>query len=893
MRHTLLPLLLLLGAGRYAGAQIAPAKAPAPLTLAKALSKMPPPAKGVWLTVGADKVTLPGGALPPPADASVTALANTFGDETHDFGSVTAIAPFTRVLLNDNPGPPDFSVNMNGYTAFKMLLASLDDPQWKLLTSEGGLGLSDLTDDTQKMLFHGLFYRGQLWVASQNPAQEKLPEEQRTDTRDVSSQIEGVRLRLAEKSQIYLHDKKGKTIYFSGPSAENTPLHTWRPSNLPSTTQNNVILRAVVPNTPKSSDLPLADAKFQQTITLTGAKTVGELVARIAAKTHTELYADPHYAPRLLTVIGPVSEASATDVLAALALAVAGTYRQVGPTFVLTDDLEGVGTRRKRLANWEDSTSAGDIKLDEEAGALMLKRRVSEARSLPAFGDPLAMTPEQMSLLKDEADLPGVPAADTSFSFAKLTPAQKNYVRQTAEAYEDQQTTKANSGNDDAEPQEPDPTGPVELQPKYKLQLLIPTVDGPVETNQYSPVALLFFPGLARAYAIEAEAKAAKPAAPVVLPPAPPLLPLLHSRPRRAVFGHPTTPAAVDALVVAMQKVGLNELWLDVFSEGKSRLTDKGKDILTEALAKTQGTGIAVYADMSLLPWGNQPPQEARDLTILGEDSRAAAMADHARKGDDSGNYDDAGQLIPFAPPPVSASPVSILVKKTLTDTVRSLASRPGLAGFVWEDAESGDDLGYTPPMRLAFLRAFHADPVDITPDDIYAPSDLSLPTFDDKAVDTTLTGRWDDARLGANGYFLTQLRQAVPGAADKPVLMELGDGAGPFLVSWDDPRQLPPPLRTLFKGNDYPSDEDIRTVVAKQGKSALVVVPVRDPANPEALARLLQEALTLPSTLGAAHTKPNARRPWSGYVLDFDSPGVTDSTEPLRDLVKAAGPKG
>ena len=894
MRCATLPLApLLLGTVNHAGAQGLPAapapKAPLPLTLARALAQRPPPAKGVLLAVGADKLTLPTGTAPPPADASVTVLANTFGDETPGFGSVTAIAPATRVLLNENPGPPDLSVNMNGYTAFKMLLASLDDAQWKMLTSEGGLGLTDLTDDTQKLLFHGLFFRGQLWIATQDPALFKLPDDQRPDTRDVSSQIDGVRLRLGQTARIYIHDKKGKTIYFSGPPAEASHSRVWRPSYPPSASQNNVTLRAVVPNTPKSSDLLLSDAKFQQTVSLTGANTVAEMIARIAAKTHTELYADPHYASRPLTVTGPASEAPAGDVLRALALAVAGTYRQVGPAFVLTDDLQGVGTRRKRLADWQENTSRDSIKLADEAGAVMLKRRVSQARSLPAFGDPLAMTPQQMADLKNNAGIPGVPGMDENYPYAKLTPAQQNRMRQIADAYEDQQATQTASSNDDDPPREPDRTGPVSLQTHYKLQLLIPTVEGPVETNEDSPVALLFWPGLARAFAIEAEAKAAKPAAPVVkLPPAPPLLPLLHSRARRAVVGHPTTPAAVDALVSAMQKVGLNELWLDVFSEGKSHLVSTGTDILTEALTKTQGTGIAVYADLSLLPWGNTPAPKTQDLTVLGENSRTAAIAEHDRKRN---NIDYEGQPISFVPPPVSASPASPQVKKQLMDLLRGLASRPGLAGFVWADAVRGDDLGYTPPMRLAFLRAFHADPVDITPDDDLT-GDVSLPTFDDKAVDTALTGHWDDARLGANGFFLTQLWQAVPGAAEKPVLMELGGGAGPFLVSWDDPRQMPPPLRTLFQGNDAPSPKQIAAEVTKQGKSVLIAIPVKDPANTDALARDLQEALTVPPSQGTAHGKPSGKAPWNGYVLDFDTPRVTDSDHPLRELVRAVEPR-
>ena len=888
MRYTTLPLaLLLLGVAGHTGAQTAPtlsAKASAPLTLAQALAKLPPPARGILLAVGADKVPLPDGTLPPPADASVTVLANTFGDITQDFGSVTALAPATRVLLNPDPGPPDVTTGVSSYTGFNMFAASLDDAQWKMLTSEGGLGLSDLTDDTQKLLFHGLFPSGQLWVATRDPAQEKLPKDQRTDTRNVSDQIDGVRLRMRQTSEITLHDKKSRPIFYSVPISDPTRLRTWSPLNSRAATQNNVILRAVTSNTPQSSDLHLSEAKFQQAITLTGVKTVGELAARIAAKTYTELYADPHYASRLLTVIGSTHDTPAVDVLAALALAVAGTYRQVGPAFVLTNDLEGVGRRRKRLQNWETGAETVMSKLKDEAGETLLKNRLSSARSLPTFGDPLALTPTQMAGMKESLILLGVPGEDENYPYAKLTPAQQQEAHRIADAYD----AETDNRSGDALPREPNPTGNVILAADYAIQFLIPTVQGPVDSGNSNGIGValssFYWPGHSTAPNMEAEEakEAAEAAGPQ--PPVPPLLPLpllLRSRPRRAVLGHPATPAAVDALVAAMQKIGLNELWLDVFSKGKSHLADKGTDILTEALTKTQGTGIAVYADLSLLAWGNTPPNDVRDLTLLGQSSRAADIADHARKGSDEDNYDAAGKPIAYVPPPIYASPVSDTVKKTLADTVRSLASHSGLAGFVWEDAVRGGDLGYTPAMRLAFLRAFHADPLDITPGG-YAFNDVSLPTFDDKAVETALTKHWDEARLGANTLLLTELRQAIPATVDKPILMDRTDYMTPWLVTWDDPHQMPPPLRTLFQGA-YPSAEQVAAEAVKQGRSAIVRVTVKDAADTAALARSLQTDLPLPTA--------KSKAAWDGYVLNFGNPHVTDSTEPLRDLMQAVTP--
>ncbi len=222
---SLLPSVLLLGP---AGAQMKPTQ-PVPVTLAGALASAPPPTSGVLLAVGADKVTLPVGAETPDS-ADLGALAGAFGEETSAFGIVTAVAPATRIVLNEDPAPPDVTADLGAYTAFKMLAASLDDAQWAALTSERGLGLADLTDGTQQALFHALFRRGHLWIASQDPEMEKLPEGQRTDTRDVSDQIGGVRLRLGQTAHLYVHDRKGQAIFFSikAPDDAKHP-HTWSP----------------------------------------------------------------------------------------------------------------------------------------------------------------------------------------------------------------------------------------------------------------------------------------------------------------------------------------------------------------------------------------------------------------------------------------------------------------------------------------------------------------------------------------------------------------------------------------------------------------------------------------------------------------------------------------
>ena len=854
-------------------------------TLAQALLTAPPPTSGLILTVGAEHIPLPLGTEMPAADASLADIATAFGGRTDTFGRITVIAPATKVVLNENPGPPDIAADLTSSTSFKMLAASLDDPQWKALTSETGLGLSDLTEDSQIALFHGLFRQGRLWVSSSDPELAKLPVERRTDIKDVSDQIDGIRLRLGQTAKIYLHDKLGKTIYFSGtPLDAAAKLHTWYPKQEQQGTEHNVLLRAVIPNTPRDGDLRPDAAPFRVSITHTGAKTVGELLTRIATLTHQEIYTDPHYANKTLTVIGSGVAAPAGDWLRAIALAVAGTYRQVGPAYVLTDDIVGVGARRQRLLNWEKAADVASSKIRDEAGLTMLTRRASTARSLPTLGDPLALTPKQMAAQKDADTMPGVPSIlGTDVPFSTLTAAQQAWGRQIASDYEDQRSknTLPFYLNDDS-PREPDLNGEVSLTPQYQVQLIIPGAAAPVGTNLKSAVSTLYWPGETMSMEHYLASASMRQTPPLPLAPAPPLAIVLKSCSRRAVLGHPRTPTDVDALLSTMQKLGLNELWLDVFSDGtayipNSRLSSKtipiGTDILAEALTRAKGTGIAVYADMHLLHWGGVTPDSARDLTILGETNAEFAINAHER--DPKLDFDDMTvKFIPFEIPPLVVNPAASRVRDDLSEITRLASVHSGLAGFVWEDAEDDDDLGYAPEARLTFLRLTHADPLDLTPKN-YSRIDVSLPTFDDEAVEKKLSEEWVEAHPSALESLLKQMRRSIPSPVSAlPILMEQSAVRTYWFSSWDDKKSLPPPLRTSLESDTYQAPAAIAEAARTQGKAVLLHVGIENDGDTDTLAR------TLKAGLGVGK--------WDGYVLDFKREEVTQGKAPLDSLVRA-----
>ena len=344
----------------------------------------------------------------------------------------------------------------------------------------------------------------------------------------------------------------------------------------------------------------------------------------------------------------------------------------------------------------------------------------------------------------------------------------------------------------------------------------------------------------------------------------------------------PTSSAEVDALLTAMQKLALNELWLDLFSDGiafipNSRLSSKtipvGTDILAEAITKAQGTGIAVYADLQLLHWGGGTPDSARDLTILGETNAEAAI--HAHERDPRPQFDNMTlKEIPFAVPPVVVSPAASRVRSDLSEIVRLAAMHSGLAGFIWQGAKDDDDLGYTPETRLSFLRSAHADPLDLTPTN-YSLADISLPSFDDDDVDKKLAEQWKKTRQGALLDLLKQMRWSMtPPISELPVLMGLGEGQLEWAASWDDTKSLPPTLCSAFDDNYYHSAQEIADVARTRSKEMLLRENVLNDGDTDSL------AWSLKADLGTGK--------WDGYVLDFKREEVTQGKYPLDSLVQA-----
>lgn len=929
MRFLLL-LWLLLGSASVSAA--------AGLTLEKALGSATPPAHGVALSVNAASVALPAGVILPGTKLTVLDAASLYNRASQSFGTVTALAPPTMVVLNTAPGEPNIYAGMPPLDAFTLLAASLSDFQWAALTSAVGLGVSDLTLAQQPVFAALLSHDGKLLVRPRYAEGEKYDD---NDKRDLTDALPQARLRMGQTITLTLPPKDDPNSSY-GPATVPLPLGAPRQYEVVEREDHDnsaakdygADVRADVPNVPKRGQLDFSTTALKMAIPLNDLKTVGDLVYRIGGMTHAELYADPRLEKKPLTLLGEPS-APAADLLRALAFCLCGTFRQVGPAYVLTDDIVGIGTRRQIWTEFEED--ANSLRRGPVAAASNLLYRRHHPRELSWFGDPGAYTPEEAKFVDphmtpDDAYLP-----ELKLPFAKLTPAQQDMAERGLAKW-----------NREYKMQPVTTDGPITVRPGLSTQLLVPGIATPVDlnlnhggTDQIFVFAMSqeefkeklkagndeFVKAHPEAAGLMARATARVPAATV--------LALLKPTPRRGAIIHPRTPKDVDSDVAAAKTLGLNTLWLDVFSEGAAHLPGSplsdavaaktvGNDVLVEALAQTKGTGIRVFLLFDLLFWGQVPPAQDADLNILGETSAQAAARWQQRKallpeGQHMSEEDYANAIIPDWPG-VAVSPLAPDVQKELIGYMKTIAARPGVAGLVWREADTpgydllpgGSDtssllLGYQTDMRLAFLRRFHADPVDIY--DVGhsgAIANTDLPNFSEQGRGSGMYGlhdSWVKFRQDMGLTFLQSLYAAInpPNiltARRVPILVRQRrrgqggtDGSGKthyppgWYGSWDNPRLPPPTLHSM--GEDYqpgqPSQPVPDETVQAKSQSQTVLTPITSDWLDQ-----MRQGLSMQQAAGRKAFLPYPAMP--GFVLDLDkTPSGKDPLPALAAEVTAA----
>ncbi len=797
MHPTLLALFLLgMTAAPAPPAVPSPAPAPAPPTLDAALHAMRPPQDVIALAVGADKVTLPKDGVAPGAGADPADVAEAYGVLTRSFGSVLAVAPRTMTLVYAPPATPNPYDGMPPKQVLKMLARTFTPAQWKAFMSDAGVGYDTMQEGAQQNLFQALFPGGHLVAQLDNPTGPNDPNAKRDLSGDALRQAH-LRVGYIVAIALPVPGKPNEHLFASTSEPPNAPALYFMMNAQSDDVDHEfgATVRETGPNDTKPGALPQAAHSVLVPVG-SGLKTVDDLCARVSRLAHCEIYADPRYGTRPLTLVGGARAARGDDLLRAVALCVRGAYRKVGPAYVLTDDAVGLGTKHALWKAFEEKAAAmlpgqGQFSQGSPIAGVPFTRK-----DIPVRDDPLAFTPAQQSQYWKQQEGQEFPMGggmlQLTLPFGKLSPAQQEAAQQTQEENEKRHFDTSLEGT-------------FMLQAEPELQIVLPALDGPVVVFQSYENLL---PEPARSPASQAalnkrmEAEFPSMARPDLSVPPGALARTLAGFARRAVRIAPKTPQSLTHLLGLAHNAGFNEVWLQ---------TTPGTvppGLLAQAVAEGKPLGLRVLPELSLLRLpdaAHVPP----DLDVMGNTTVEADALMPSHMYSLSGIHN-------------TASPFDLAVVESLQTEITSLAATPGIGGMVWDDFvphgyESGterlDDydhhaLGYAEAGRIAFLRAAHADPIDVY-DNSHTDerANLAVPGFDARtdSSDRALFEHWRSFRSAAALALAHRLTRALPAsfqsaaAARLPLLASpANNGFTDRYGSWDNLQSGPPTVQFI-----------------------------------------------------------------------------------------------
>lgn len=843
---------------------------------------------------------------------SLATLAPRFDRKVVRLNTLSVLAPRTMMVLNAKPDAPDLSANLPPDRALQLLEASLSRDQWQTLGGENGIGAGDLNAE-QRALFLSILpnpFRITRGKTLPNGNVQYGGGSREDEDRDLFSaqQRQQVRLRLSRKTQlVYLNANGPGASRSSGeelqPNANGEVVQIMNsPENANESRDaayGQTILRRL-PNRLKPGQLPFDAAAFNTAVPLADAVTVGDLVKRAAKTTNAELYADPRLA-RLPVWLGGGDNASARtgDVLQALCWAVTGTFRKLGPAYVLTDDVAGLGTRKAALADW--NLRAGKAVREQQE---VLQKQIRDQNPLPLLGyapsDPLAADEAMQKRVTDAFVENGPYVGGLEVDAARLPPALTKRLQDAAK-YGEQNPQYA--VRDDR----------VKLGAILSKEWIVPGV-GPVPDTRFNHA----YGGLHELVQMLPLPTGPPPG---FAPPAPVPPLALTNLARAGLFATRAlvvAPANLDEArqaIAAAKRRGLNQVWLAL---------DENSDpaLLPAALAAGKASGVAIAAAVRLL----HPPTDANtpgdaDVNILGETSTTRA----ARR-DAAGlqNYDV------FAVDALRPDRVWLrgdAVPAARQTWLANLAKTPGLAGLAIRDTappgyaaaldakgdapasdqrDGRDDFGYTPDLRLACLRAHGFDPVDVDwAYTLIGKVELNLPFMDDLSPggyrrssnrSTELRRHWNTLRAGVNRRALVPLHAALQKSSASAFPIYLRDRTEPTINqqggwygTWNQADKLPAqtPGDPLDDSGASRSLAPAARAVSKRILLNITEIPATrygplpagyKPDEVQDFARLLKYRL-----------EREAPQPWDGLVLDLSEMPVGDALRLLPALAEVA----
>jgi hypothetical protein len=549
------------------------------------------------------------------------------------------------------------------------------------------------------------------------------------------------------------------------------------------------LLTANVPNVSKPSDIDYRSPALTANVSLSGVKTVDDLVAAIAKATGLELYSDPSYGPRVAYLAGDIADGEpGSQLLEALALCVCGTWRKVGPAYVLTDDLEGLGARQQFLDDVGNSWINRFIALDTNCGHML--DGVNWISTMSTFpGDDCALSGDQRkTLFGDNSDTANTTWGDLPSQLQNDLAMQMNY--QNTDNRDDPAGTSAAL-------ESIPPNTPITVTATVKLAIEIPGA-GIMLLSEYTP-------------------------GPNDQPPLPPSKIVLDTEKVRAVLCAPQTGQEARKTVDLLPQFGLNTIIVDVFNNGRTFFNNsaivpespEASDVLTATLAEAKSKNIAVYAAIDTFCWRKDgdlaqphvwPAQVQPALTLFDLPTDTAGQLLQSEKAffPLSGEPYQEHQVDETADRWVD--PSDPYVQQVLPILVKDLASVPGLSGIIFQDTAPPGyygqydpftlDTGYSQENRLSFLRNNHADPIDMQSHphaEIFAQNafewlDIGVPGFHKYSGGRD---KWNKFRQDIDLSVLMTCYSAAKGVNPALPLMMRERVSGATIDQWAEPQKV------------------------------------------------------------------------------------------------------
>ncbi len=768
------------------------------------------------------------GAAPPPLTPTTAGtlaprdVAAAFDRKIVASGSVSVLAPTTMVVLNTRPGKGDAYAGLQSGDKMRLLLAGLTPGQWRKLGSADGLGAGDLSTSDQRDLFFSFlpqpFTVQKVVIAA---GRDGRPRGQ-TEGRPVAltpAQHADVRLSLSRRANVYvpIPDRPGSFRHWEAreerPAGSEYLVRRAGMDFLPAGAAFGVTLRQEVRSVPKPGDLSFESARLNPPVALNAepgqtSVTVGDLVKRAGAACRLELYADVRVARLPVRVLGggePRSPARGGDVLKALCLAVTGTFRKVTAgnesAYVLTDDVEGIGARQARIGAW-----AGALEQQARAASEAARAKIA-AQNPPQYlnfapGDPFTLPSGVVTKMNAEYDParqrgrgPGTP-----MNLSELPAAYQALVRDNAD--------RQDGGSFGISPAPDFRPGQVGVQLKTQIAYLVPGA-GMVESSglEARGAFITEVDGLWEPYLSPPPV----PAETANEPPVP--INLSRLSPASATSGllaRIATPDEAKRVVAEAGKRGASQVWL-LPPDAPATNDAAAQATLEAAIAAGAKPRVGIVAVTSLLT------RAKPDATK--ENDNAAASLDLDIQGRPGRELAWLRTDTPEA-------------RAAITDRLARLAATPGLAGLVLENTAApgyanpavdqerdrfnvllgASGYGFTPEMRLRFLRAEGSDPIDFESYGNVGPVSLDLPFFrpDQSRGHVPLeemgskppAQKWTVLRHEVNTTFLRglfgALRKAVPSL---PLLVaERGEqGGAQWYGVWERADAAPPRFAPYF----------------------------------------------------------------------------------------------